>query len=86
MEIFKLNKLIAENLHQDFETLYNLPFYEYIFILEIMKEDAEKQKKKQGEYTNNQNMNQMTKQASKNMPNMRDVKLPKMPSLPSGLK
>lgn len=87
MEIIKLNKIIAEQLNQDFDTIYSLPFYEYIFLLEALKEDAEKQKRKEGEYSNQMpNMQQMQNQAMKNMPKISNIKPPNLPSLPSGLK
>ncbi len=87
MEIIKLNKIVAEQLNQDFETIYSLPFYEYIFLLEALKEDAEKQKRKDGEYHNQMpNVGQMQNQAMKNIPSIGNIKPPSMPSLPSSFK
>jgi len=87
MEIIKLNKIIAEQLNQNFDSIYSLPFYEYVFLLEVIKEDAEKQKRKDGEYTNQMpNINQMQNQAMKNMPSISNIKPPSMPSLPSNFK
>lgn len=43
MNLFELNARLAVKLNQSFETLYNLEYLEYSYLLNIVKNDIEKQ-------------------------------------------
>lgn len=42
MNLFELNARLAVKLNQSFETLYNLEYLEYSYLLNIVKNDIEK--------------------------------------------
>ncbi len=43
MNLFELNARMAVKLGQSFETLYNLDYFEYSMLLNIVKKDIEEQ-------------------------------------------
>ena len=43
MNLFELNARLAVKLGQSFETLYNLEYFEYSMLLNIVKKDIEEQ-------------------------------------------
>ena len=45
MNLFELNARMAVKLGQSFETLYNLDYFEYSMLLNIVKKDIEEQNK-----------------------------------------
>lgn len=73
-----------EKLHQQWDTIMNMNFYDfqnilesYSRILEERREEEKKQAKEQGYDPKDYNPNNMMKQAQKSMPKMPNIQMPK---------